>query len=114
MKLSVRLMYLYLFSFVGLIIITFGTSQLIDLGIKTYFFPNVDVYTYNDTMFTKEENEKRAREDALKNQQRQMSSSISMLAVGLPLYLYHWGMILKGRKNKMESTLSKSESDKES
>lgn len=114
MKVSLRLLYLYLFSFVGLIIIVFGTSQLIDLGIKTYFFPNVDVYTYNDTMLTKEENEKRAREDALKNQQRQASSSLSMLAVGLPLYLYHWGMILKGRKNKMESTSSESDTSKES
>lgn len=114
MKLSLRLLYLYLFSFVGLIIIVFGTSQLIDLGIKTYFFPNVDVYTYNDTMLTKEENETRSRDEAEKTRQRQMSSSISMLAVGLPLYLYHWGMILKGRKNKMEPTSSESDTSKES
>ena len=38
MKFSLRLLYLYLFSFVGLLITVIGSIQIIDLGLKTYVF----------------------------------------------------------------------------
>ena len=36
------------------------------------------------------------------NRQREASNSIAMMAVGLPLYIYHWGVIKKETRNKDE------------
>ena len=44
MKFSIRLLYLYLFSFIGLIIAVIGTIQLVDLGIKVFVFKDADRY----------------------------------------------------------------------
>lgn len=112
MKFSLRLLYLYLFSFVGLLISVIGSIQLVDLGIKTYIFPEVDVYDYSRPVkvtcpengecveeFSEEENKKMALEESKRNRQRQFSSSFSMIAVGIPLYLYHWNLIKKEKKD---------------
>lgn len=40
----VRILYLYLFSLVGLIMLTIGSVQLVDLALKTYLFPGSDIY----------------------------------------------------------------------
>jgi hypothetical protein len=44
MKFSIRLLYLYLFSFVGLLIVVIGGIQMVDLGIKTFVFKDADKY----------------------------------------------------------------------
>lgn len=42
----VRTLYLYLFSLVGLVMLTIGGVQLVDLALKTYVFPGSDIYEY--------------------------------------------------------------------
>ena len=38
----IRVIYLYLFSFVGLVLITVGMVRLVDLGLKVYIFKKAD------------------------------------------------------------------------
>ncbi|MBI5019261.1 hypothetical protein HZB58_03235 [Candidatus Gottesmanbacteria bacterium] len=44
MKINVRLIYLYLFSFVGLLTVVIGSVRLVDLGLKVFVFPDADRY----------------------------------------------------------------------
>lgn len=104
MKFNIRLLYLYLFSFVGLLITIIGSIQLIDLGIKTYVF-KVSEYTYysdpmveEKTKISPEEMEKRNKQEQSNQQKRQLSNSLSMILIGVPLYLYHWKTIKKENK----------------
>jgi len=39
---NIRTLYLYLFSFVGLLILIIGSIQLIDLGLKVFIFTDAD------------------------------------------------------------------------
>jgi hypothetical protein len=107
MKLNLRLLYLYLFSFVGLLLIVIGSVQLVDLGLKTYVF-NVTNYTYypepkrigeEADIISPQEIETRQNDEESNQRKRQMSNSLSMIIVGTPLYLYHWKTIKK-EKNK--------------
>jgi len=105
MKFNIRLLYLYLFSFVGLLITIIGSVQLIDLGLKTYVF-KVSEYTYysdpmveEKTKISAEEMEKRNRQEQSNQQKRQLSTSLSMILIGVPLYLYHWKTIKKENKD---------------
>ncbi len=104
MKFNIRLLYLYLFSFVGLLITIIGSIQLIDLGLKTYVF-KVSEYTYysdpmveEKTKISPEEMEKRNKQEQSNQQKRQLSNSLSMILIGVPLYLYHWKTIKKENK----------------
>ncbi len=114
MKFSLRLLYLYLFSFVGLLITVIGGIQIVDLTLKTYVF-KVDEYSYvpekiypasPESTMTPAEQEKvlsDEREFRIKEQvnqrKRQLSNSLSMIAIGVPLYLYHWKTIKRENKN---------------
>lgn len=104
MKFNIRLLYLYLFSFVGLLITIIGSIQLIDLGIKTYVFKVSEYTYYSDPMveekakISSEEMEKRNKQEQSNQQKRQLSNSLSMILIGVPLYLYHWKTIKKENK----------------
>lgn len=109
MKFSIRLLYLYLFSFIGLIIAVIGTIQIVDLGMKVYIFKNADMYyDYSRPMkidsngkeieLTEKEIEEQKvlqEKETTRNRQRQISTALSMLLVGIPLYKYHWSTIKK-------------------
>lgn len=105
MKFNLRLLYLYLFSFVGLLITVIGSVQIIDLGLKTYVF-KVSEYTYyaepviapdgkQVSGVSAEEQKKRNDLEQTNQRKRQLSTSLSMILVGIPLYLYHWRTIKK-------------------
>lgn len=112
MKFNIRLLYLYLFSFIGLLIAVIGSVQLVDLGIKVFIFKGADKYE-NFPMLTKpipngtevaltemeikEQKEYQERESQ-RQRQRQVSTALSMLLVGIPLYKYHWKTIQKEGK----------------
>lgn len=113
-RLSIRLLYLYLFSFVGLLITVIGVIRLVDLGMKVFVFQGADRYSYYETGPIKEtgetlnseeqqefklEQEKRQEEESTRNRQREFSGAVSMIVVGIPLYLYHWKTIQKENKN---------------
>lgn len=111
MKFSIRLLYLYLFSFIGLLIAVIGAIRLIQLGIKVYVFKGADQYsTYvtpavspdgKGAIQTQEEIDAQKRVDESENQrqrQREVSEAMAMLIVGIPLYKYHWRTIQKESK----------------
>lgn len=102
MKFNLRLLYLYLFSFVGLLITVIGGIRIVDLGIKSYIFPEADTYEIypmskieGEPTQTREELVAQQKRDTTRNRQRELSGSASMIIVGLPLYLYHWNTIKK-------------------
>jgi len=102
MKFSLRLLYLYLFSFVGLLITVIGSIQIVDLTLKTYVF-KVDEYTYYPEPLPVEggksvnmvDQEYRNKIEQANQRKRQLSNSLAMIAIGAPLYLYHWKTIRK-------------------
>lgn len=103
---KIRLLYLYLFSFVGLIIVTIGSIQMVELGMKALFFKDVDRYEMSPAVDmngkvteSKEEIMERQSRELTRQRQRQLANSISMLIVGLPLYLYHWSVIKKEKQS---------------
>lgn len=111
MKFSIRLLYLYLFSFIGLIIAVIGTIQIVDLGMKVYLFNEADRYDIainskfdqngKEVSLTEgEKNQQKMLQDKEtdRNRQRQVSNALAMLIVGIPLYKYHWGLIKKEDK----------------
>ncbi len=109
MKINIRLLYLYLFSFVGLLIIVFGSVNLVNLGLKTLVFPDIDSYEVYPVKITEvegqpiepsvEEQLASQKREISRQRQRQLVEAVSMITVGLPLYLYHWKTIQKENKN---------------
>ena len=105
MKFSIRLLYLYLFSFIGLLIAVIGSVQLVDLGIKVYIFKGADRYEYARPVNMEGEvinydDEKAIQErENTRQRQRQASTALAMLIIGIPLYKYHWGLIKKEGKS---------------
>jgi len=106
MKFSLRLLYLYLFSFVGLLITIIGGIQLLDLGLKTYVFRVSDYTYYPEAMpveggkpvVSPEESRRRNEDEAANQRKRQVSNSLAMILIGGPVYLYHWKTIKKENK----------------
>lgn len=106
MKFSLRLLYLYLFSFVGLLIVVMGGIQLVNLGIRTFVFPKADYYEIGPVTLpnkegmmeqaeTEDEAKVRQIQDVSRQRQRELANAVAMVAVGAPLYLYHWRIIQK-------------------
>jgi hypothetical protein len=113
MKFNIRLLYLYLFSAVGLIVTIIGTTRLVDLGLKVFVFKNADsYYTYpyqtapdpegkvssDEAKKIEAQNAKFNEEETKRQRQRETSGAVAMIVVGLPLYLYHWKTIQKDNK----------------
>lgn len=102
MKFNIRVFYLYLFSFVGLLIVVIGSVRMVDLGLKFFVFKDADRYEYFSTPIDEKgaiPDESKLREQAMReqsrNRQREFSSAFAMIVVGLPLYFYHWKTIQK-------------------
>jgi hypothetical protein len=130
----IRLVYLYLLSLIGLILITFGGIRLLDMGLKAIVFTQADgeqriamrqpplpyalerVQRIEAAEGVDLEAEERALlrqwlqeyrqweqlqsrvDPVIAQRQRDASSSIAWILVGLPLYLYHWGLIRRGAR----------------
>ncbi len=108
-NINFRYLYLYLIATVGLIVLVIGTISVVNLGIKTIFFKDVDSYmtfyptypnengklTEDELKKQKDEFEVTRKEEADRNRQRELSQSIAMIIVGAPLYFYHWKLIQK-------------------
>ncbi len=102
---NLRLLYLYLFSFVGLLIVVIGSIQMVDLGLKLTIFKDVDSYEiYTAPKIAGEVQEPveiqkaRQQRDIEHQRQREFITAFSMLVVGAPLYFYHWRLIKKESK----------------
>lgn len=101
MKFNIRLLYLYLFSFVGLLVTIIGSIQIVDLGLKSYVFkvsaPQYFSYPAmeGELKISEEEMELRNQKQEKNDMKRQVSNSLAMILVGAPVYLYHWNTIKK-------------------
>ncbi|MGM0482741.1 MAG: hypothetical protein ACQEP6_02670 [Patescibacteria group bacterium] len=113
-EIKLRLVYLYLFSLVGLVLVIIGSVQLINLGLTTWVFTEADEVNVYPTQKMPDpesesevdpEEEKRMEEERAEylekertaRRQRKAAEALAMIIVGLPLYLYHWNMIRKER-----------------
>ena len=108
----IRTVYLYLFALLGLVLMVIGTVRLINLGLKVYIFTEAEKeeYRYSVPAPFEPRLEKgtstevavvdpKIPENFLKSRrQREAASVLSFLMVGLPLYLYHWMVIKKDKK----------------
>lgn len=111
----IRKIYLYLFSFVGLVLITIGCVRLVNLALKAWVFTKADQYfeypaprlvkpvpdgekvaEYAEP--SKEEIEEYNRNQRAAQRQRDAAESIAMILVGAPLYLYHWRVIERDKE----------------
>ena len=110
---------MYLFAFIGLVLITIGCVQLVSLGLKTYIFKEADLYhnypiakpvpaLENGTTTVREPSEEEIKvfeeKQRKSNRQREAAGAIAMILVGLPLYFYHWRVI---RRDKEQETSDK-------
>jgi len=103
MKINIRLIYLYLFSFVGLLVVVIGAVRMVDLGMKVFVFKDADRYEYSAPEMKPKDEEvlrQNAERDQRRNREREFSNSLSMIVVGLPLYIYHWKTIQKENREK--------------
>ena len=116
----IRTIYLYLATLVGLILIIIGSVRLIDLGLKAIVFRGADVFVNypnypvpaerslektpageiapEDMEKFRKEQAKAEMENLGRERQRTAASSLSMIIVGIPLFLFHWRIIKKDRK----------------
>jgi hypothetical protein len=112
---TIKLIYIYLFSAIGLILIITGTVKLIDLGLKVYVFKQADVFyvpkiypeVYPGEKLTPEEIAKREKEQRKADEinrkaERQITASnaLALLIVGLSVFIYRWRLALKYHFNK--------------
>lgn len=107
---SIRKIYLYLFSFLGLVLVVIGSVQLINLGLRTFVFHNADIqieYPQPVTAPSGKEIPQEPSPDQFRNYQqkqttsmreRELANALAMMAVGIPLYGYHWFVITNEKK----------------
>lgn len=114
----IKNIYFYLVSFVALMMVTFSTADIVNIVLRTYVFKKADrAYFYgypkalgcdstvrdpNIKPLSPEEcakQEEQMRQEAEKNRlaekQRDVVRDISMIVVGIPLFILHWGVVRK-------------------
>lgn len=107
-------LYLYLVSFVALMMVVFSTADLINTALRTYVFKLADrnYYSYPTApcpvettttttgekfppCVTSKEQKKMDDMNAAAQRQRDLVRDISMIIVGIPLFIYHWRLTRK-------------------
>ncbi|MDD2376001.1 MAG: hypothetical protein PHD15_01925 [Clostridia bacterium] len=105
---NIRILYLYIVSFLALMAIIFGTITLVE-RITNYIYP-VD-YSY-DRSYVESYSEKGVYKDEVINTNsieeqkanaqratlRDIFTALAVIAVSIPLYSYHWVTIQKERR----------------
>lgn len=110
------MIYLYILSFVGIIITVVSVIGLLNLVLKEYVF-QVNTTPYYPIEFCRtqknlngenptpeeiakceQEQIQRDKDIALNDIKRDLSNNIAGFVVGLPLWLYHWGLIRKEKE----------------
>lgn len=83
-----------------MLITVIGSIQIADLTIKTYVFRVSEYPYYPESIpaISQDESKKRFEVEQLDQKKRQLSTSLSLIIVGAPLYLYHWNTIKKENK----------------
>lgn len=115
----IKSIYFYLVSFVALMMIVFSTSNIIDVALKTWVFTNADNEFYYEMSCIqptidsdsypklsvedceRQKEESRIQQEKAKAAQRQRNivRDISMIVVGIPLFLVHWKIVRRKDEN---------------
>lgn len=107
----IRKIYLYLFSLVGLVLVVMGSVQIINLGLRAFVFRDADrQWEYpqaivpqgkeTPTQPSREELQQYQENQVKAQRERELANALAMIAVGAPLYWYHWKVI---NREKQES-----------
>lgn len=111
----IKNIYLYLVSFVALMMIIFSAADLVNILLRTYVFTKADQNYYNyptpacpalapgNTTSTKENSGCINQEEQLQadknnrdaQRQRDLVRDISLIVVAVPVFAYHWKIIRK-------------------
>lgn len=117
----IKTIYFYLVSLIALLMVVFSTADLINLGLKTWVFPKTNQNYYGmpcpsqiypmpvekgttqatatvDYVKQCEVDRKNQEEMTIIQNQRDAIRDISMIVVGIPLFLYHWITIRKDKE----------------
>jgi methionine salvage enolase-phosphatase E1 len=111
----IRKIYLYLFSLIGLVLVVVGSVQLVNLALRIFIFTSADKYyeypmarpVMPEASGTKTvilqpnqaEVEAYQKNQLTSQRQRDATNALAMIIVGLPLYIYHWGVIKKDKED---------------
>ncbi len=103
----IKTLYLYLVSFVALMMLVVSAVDLLNIVLKTFIFTKADSYLYynspvacpvgatttydgKDCAVAEREAKTAAEENQVSQRQRDLVRDISMLVVGIPLFVFHW------------------------
>ena len=119
---TIKSIYFYLVSFVALMMVVFSTADVINIALKTWVFTaaDKDMYAYpraaceipaqqavppgeksvpapskEDCLKQNEENIKQQELSRTAQKQRDVVRDLSMIVVGIPLFLIHWTILRK-------------------
>lgn len=110
----IKNIYLYLVSFVALLMVVFSFADIINIFLRTYVLkmadqaysgyypepaclvaPDGSTSTKGTGCVAPEEREKIDKRNNQAQKQRDLVRDISFIVVGIPLFLYHWRIIRK-------------------
>jgi len=94
----IRTIYLYLFTCLGLALLTIGGVRFLDMGLKAFVFTKAEQEQRYDAMPPSSVEPEVSYVTAKRH--RDASLNLSLILIGLPLYFYHWRIIKKETKNK--------------
>ena len=108
----IKNIYLYLVSFVALMMIIFSTADLLNIALKTFVFTKADDNYYygpvacpvdaststpeiKGRIECQDTAQQRKQNDDMRSAQRQrdLVRDISMIIVAIPVFLYHWKIV---------------------
>ena len=117
---TIKSIYFYLVSFVALMMVVFSTADIINIALKTLVFKAADKDMYymppcaiqmeaaarpdvksapavsvEDCEKQNESNKKQQETGRMAQKQRDVVRDISMIVVGIPLFLIHWRILRK-------------------
>jgi hypothetical protein len=119
----IKSLYFYLVSFVALMMVVFSSADLINIALRTWVFTaaDKDAYAYPRAICEvpapstdpkavpavskaecekqNEENEKQNEKNRIAQKQRDVVRDISMIVVGIPLFLIHWRILRSKDEN---------------
>ncbi len=116
LKKIIRTIYFYFFSLIGLSLIIIGSIQITNLALKTWIFkqadeiiiypqihrPVIDQEIEKEKEIDYEEKELEYQKKQQKsNRQQTAANALSMILIGIPLYLYHWKIVQNNEKKEI-------------
>ena len=124
---TIKSIYFYLVSFVALMMLVFSTADVINIALKTWVFTKADKDFYahysvcespemmpavapmdrkavpaiskEECEKQKEANKKQQEESLTRQKQRDLVRDLSMIVVGIPLFLIHWRIVRSKDEN---------------